>query len=91
MRELRLVLAAARRAYWRIIGTPREREEIWRAKSEEHVRLAAIRVHLAREREPAEVRVRRERDAVSRELLELTRARHTAAVVMMSARPKKEA
>jgi hypothetical protein len=90
MRELRLVLAAARRAYWRIIGTPREREEIWRRRSEEHVPLSAIREHLAREHEPAEVRVHREREAVSRELLELTRARHTAAVVMMSAR-KKEA
>lgn len=86
MTEAKLMLAAARRLYWRIIGSPRERAELARAGSSEHVPLRAIRAHLEREREPAEVRVRREREATSRELLELTRARHTAAVLPMRKR-----
>ncbi len=86
MTEAKLLVAAARRFYWRIIGSPRERAEMERAKSQEHVPLAAIRAHLTREREPAEVRIKRERDATSRELLELTRARHTAAILPMRRR-----
>jgi hypothetical protein len=86
MTEARLMLAAARRFYWRIIGSPRERAETARAGSREHVPLRAIRAHLGREREPAEVRIKREREATSRELLELTRARHTAAILPMRRR-----
>jgi hypothetical protein len=71
--------ALLRRLYWRVIGSPAERAESWRRKESSHVPLEAVRAHAQRYREPAAQRIRREHEAISRELLELTRARHTLA------------
>lgn len=71
--------AILRRLYWRVIGSPVERAENWRRKQRDRVPLSAIRSHVERYRDSAEVRVRRAHEAISRELLDLQRARHTLA------------
>jgi len=78
-REAKMAMAILRRLWWRVIGTPLERAEAWRRKDREHVPLSAVRAHVERYREPAAQRVRRAHEAISKELLELTRARHTLA------------
>lgn len=71
--------AMLRRIWWRVSGTPQQRREQERRDSRDHVPLFAIQNYLKRKQEPSAPRVRALHEAISRELLELTRARHTLA------------
>jgi hypothetical protein len=90
LKEFKLVQIIFRRLWWRVAGSPVERAEAWRSKASDRVPLRAIRAYLAREHSPAALRVRALHEVISRELLDLQRARHTLAAGNTISFKKKE-